>query len=490
MGAKFLRILVPATLLLSWPFLTIQASAQGTALQLYSGGNGPDGLQPNQSTNGVFYDRTFSFVYSSGSICLSSRSGSCAPAAIDDAVRIYVDGTPVFYQESYARDFGPIDFSAKLHPGANNLIRVQLIDLMGPSEGGSALWLVPNGDGTHEGSLARQCYPSPAAMDCETADALVDQFTGQYAVICSACAGFKAPPEGTVVTCPENGHIWLRSIAGFSVPVSQQVPENATIKVRGYTCRDGYTWESVQLDGYGGPIGWIPVSNADTVPPNQPAPMSPTATSEPAPQLPPNAPQPTATQLLIPTDVPISACFWRFIPGACAYAADTTALCHPQCVERANELRPDLPVWGQKWTPAEILLTARAVPTFPYSGRSMQVRVRDNAKENPNGGDLVVWPPSCGDVPSPGGGHIGIVTSGQPFRITDSNWDNQCGSRTNVEIPRLDCMSFITPPYLPQAPDYNYKLQPDLGPFSGSSPSGTATCHGLLDCLKQLFGGN
>jgi len=84
-------------------------------------------------------------VYDGGTLCLSSKPDICRPPAIDDAVRIFVNGVEVFYEESYTHDFGPVDFSGYLSTG-NNTVRVQLIDLLGPTRGGSALWLVPGGE--------------------------------------------------------------------------------------------------------------------------------------------------------------------------------------------------------------------------------------------------------------------------------------------------------------------------------------------------------
>lgn len=122
------------------------AYASDSALELVGAINEASNVGAGQPTNYVFRDITKTFNYSGGPVCLSSSSDHCSPPAIDDAVRIYVDGAEVFYHESYTHDFGPIDFSSKLHVGSNQ-IRVQLIDLMGPSRGGSALWLVPDSGG-------------------------------------------------------------------------------------------------------------------------------------------------------------------------------------------------------------------------------------------------------------------------------------------------------------------------------------------------------
>jgi hypothetical protein len=127
--------------------LMIVFSAPGTALagdsavQLVPAINEASNVGAGQSTNYVFRNVTATFNYSGGPVCLSSQQSQCSPPAIDDAVRIYVDGREVYSHESRTQDFGPVDFSDKLHTGSNQ-VRVELIDLMGPSRGGSALWLV------------------------------------------------------------------------------------------------------------------------------------------------------------------------------------------------------------------------------------------------------------------------------------------------------------------------------------------------------------
>ena len=116
-------------------------SAGDSAKELAPAINEASNVGPGQSTNYVFRDITTTFVYSGGPVCLSSQGDQCHPPAIDDAVRIYVNGIEVYYHESYTLGFGPVDFSNKLHIGSNQ-VRVQLIDLIGPNRGGSALWLV------------------------------------------------------------------------------------------------------------------------------------------------------------------------------------------------------------------------------------------------------------------------------------------------------------------------------------------------------------
>ena len=113
-------------------------------IQLYPGGNSADGFSVNQTTQVVVYDMTFNYFAGNSLYCLSSQSYNCAPLAIDDAVRIYVDNIEVFCAESFTKDFGPVDFTNML-PEGNHTIRVQVIDLLGPSAGGGSIWINPRG---------------------------------------------------------------------------------------------------------------------------------------------------------------------------------------------------------------------------------------------------------------------------------------------------------------------------------------------------------
>lgn len=118
----------------------VQAQS-GSSFPLYPGGNDSDGVSAGQSTYNVFFDQTYAYSYFGGSVCLSSQGDHCTPPAIDDYIIIWVNGNKVVDQTSYTRDFGPVDFTPFLQTG-DNQIRVQLIDLMGPTMGGSALYLV------------------------------------------------------------------------------------------------------------------------------------------------------------------------------------------------------------------------------------------------------------------------------------------------------------------------------------------------------------
>lgn len=138
--------------------------------------------------------------------------------------------------------------------------------------------------------------------------------------------------------------------------------------------------------------------------------------------------------------------------------ASTNTACQPQCVIEARKYRDDL--YNEKyWTTAgradSILEDAQKSPIFIYKGVESKVRVRDS-KEQPQAGDLVIWPWGQGGVWAPKdnqgnklpGGHIGYVTASRPGYITvhDANWNNDCKTR-DVEIKIESYMKFITSPY-------------------------------------------
>jgi hypothetical protein len=538
-------------------FGAVQAQNAGASLQLYPGGDASDGLAVNQVTNTIFYDQTFSFTYSGGSVCLSSRANTCAPAAVDDAIRFYVDGTEVFYKESYTKDFGPIDLTSKLWNG-NNRVRVQLIDLMGPNRGGGALWLVtsgvigggspatnqdancgsaandtadnanfcggptglylwgmPDSNSLRSGALSEEdrftgdsvCNEgykwfrvatsngdTAWAADSGSAPCTIGnqgtsqgsspQGQGSWQITGAPCPGFDMGADHSIVAMVD-GESWMYASPSFSAQRLRATPKNTSMILDAVTCSEGFTWEH-QIESDNRSItGWVAVYQG-----SQP-PLPGADTSSATPTI---VPVPTVTTSTgLPPDGPRSPSgFWCFIPGFCVQGAEANTTCHPQCVETANNLRPDLPIWGSKWTSDKILAAAQTQPTFTYQGIPQRVRVR-GADENPRAGDLVIWPSNCDNAWS-GGGHIGYVANDDPFTITDSNWgtptsNTVCSSRTAAQIPLQSCMRFITSPYPPGQPDFNYKLNPDFTDHSGDSGSGTRAGGGIFGWLQGLFGG-
>jgi hypothetical protein len=127
--------------------------------------------------------------------------------------------------------------------------------------------------------------------------------------------------------------------------------------------------------------------------------------------------------------------------------------CSPQCVTEARRNRPDIWEWSDGGTSVNILKDAGNEKIFNWHDQEMQVRVRGSG-EQPESGDLVVWPSGCTGAWN-GGGHIGYVvsSSGGNIVIVDSNWGTPdstavCSKRVNVEIKVEPCMKFITSPYI------------------------------------------
>jgi hypothetical protein len=120
-------------------------SAPGTAraatdsLRMFGGGSTPDGVGVGQQTYQVFLNENFTFPYSGGSVCISSQAGACAPIAIDDEAVISINGVSLYFP-SFTHDMAAVDITSMLHMG-DNQINIRLIDHVGPSMGGSQIWL-------------------------------------------------------------------------------------------------------------------------------------------------------------------------------------------------------------------------------------------------------------------------------------------------------------------------------------------------------------
>ncbi len=154
-------------------------------------------------------------------------------------------------------------------------------------------------------------------------------------------------------------------------------------------------------------------------------------------------------------------CDWAVIGNLLCPSVKAAEVCHPQCMDEARSRRSDMDLWipGTGTTSSEqVLSKAQTNPQFPWNGQTAQVSVRSHG-DPPQAGDLIIWPSGCGDVPSNGLGHIGIVMiyQGNQVFVHDANWDNKCTvSERSVAIQ--SCMKFITSPVTVQtqsAPDNN-----------------------------------
>ena len=269
MKAALLRISVVLAIFLVSVLFPISASANDPALELYSGGDDPDGLAASQPTNNVFYDHTFTYTYTGGAICLSSKGDTCAPAAIDDAVGIFVDDVQVFYQESDTHDFGPIDFSNKLHIGTNR-IRVQLIDLMGPSRGGSALWLMPAVSGSDCipdcGSILPTGIPVYGPNGPGNGAPVIQGAGMAWPCLGTDDADYPNPPQaepaGATISIYGNDILWEQPSVASRIILQLQGQGDAEVNVQAIYGPLCYTepstgchmiWEEVKINGI---VGW------------------------------------------------------------------------------------------------------------------------------------------------------------------------------------------------------------------------------------------
>lgn len=97
-----------------------------------------DGLPVNATTYHTFSDTTTNYSYAGGPVTLSTcTDGSCTIVA-DDALKLTVthpDGTSWSHEwDFYTKDQTPADVTGAFQTGTN-VVRAQLIDLVGPDEG-------------------------------------------------------------------------------------------------------------------------------------------------------------------------------------------------------------------------------------------------------------------------------------------------------------------------------------------------------------------
>ena len=252
----------------------------------------------------------------------------------------------------------------------------------------------------------------------------------------------------------------IRSGSGFSYSTQIIVPENnwKVDIIDGPRNLGGVTWWNISRKNIDdGGTGWVYFEQASLAQCN-------TLSDTPRPIG--TVPIPQIETLPLPQDgTSFDSNFWCFLPNFCVQAAVNIS-CSPQCVVTARKNRDDLVLWSGAGTPEEILAIAATEPKFTYNGQKQQVRVRAKG-ESPQAGDLVIWMPSsmCKDVWTHG--HIGNVTSGNPFRISDSNWgdlkpDGSCATRTDYDTEIKSCMKFITSPYLVGVESTPQQVEPAL----------------------------
>jgi RHS repeat-associated protein len=95
-------------------------------------------------TREIFYSKTIQFNYTSGPIYLSASGTAITPIAIDDAIRLYINGSLAVNQDLYTKDYSSGDLALWFQANTTNEVKIELIDLIGPRQGGSAVWLFPS----------------------------------------------------------------------------------------------------------------------------------------------------------------------------------------------------------------------------------------------------------------------------------------------------------------------------------------------------------
>jgi hypothetical protein len=240
--------------------------------------------------------------------------------------------------------------------------------------------------------------------------------------------------------------------------------------IGGPTCADGYTWWQItgtmgtgwsaeRGEGGKGPWWMAPIEEApEVLPPAEVIPTEPpvqeneTETEQPIVEVPNDEPEEKISLWCA-----YIGWFCNVVPEAMGAEPNPVNLtCKDQCVITARNKRDDLKTWSMG-NADDILKVATGMIKFPHDGQEMQVRVRTD-KEKPQTGDLIIWSSTGGCGAWSGGGHIGYVSNGDPFRITDSNWGTPVGLATcykrDDKPAKIDpCMKFVTSPFPAGSPD-------------------------------------
>jgi surface antigen len=124
-------------------------------------------------------------------------------------------------------------------------------------------------------------------------------------------------------------------------------------------------------------------------------------------------------------------------------------------------------------------------------------------RAKPQMGDIAVWGQGCGGTPAGTScsepqwacGHVALVTwvssDEKRIKIQEMNWSED---RSNMEIPALDCMSFISQPSKGSIPPSSKPTEtpaitpPVPVPVPAPTQSGTTPLN-IIEWLKSLFGG-
>src|SRR5258707_7603108 len=123
--SKTIRAVLIISVTFSILWTTDYSLAQQSSVLLWQGQSKNSNAGVNVPNHQICFDVTVSVSYSGGPVQLSSQSGSAAPIAIDDEVKIIVThpggSQATFDKASQTHDIGPFDFSSYLAQGTNSV---------------------------------------------------------------------------------------------------------------------------------------------------------------------------------------------------------------------------------------------------------------------------------------------------------------------------------------------------------------------------------
>lgn len=142
MKSNLLRVITTIVILFNYLFSATPVLAQSLPYLLRPAQSDLDHFgQGVWRTPPVLFDeRSITFDYAGGTVCLSSVSTACAPIAVDDMIEVYINGSLKYDHLSLTHDFD-VDLTSFLRQGSN-VIAIKLYDAVGQYQGSGNIWLV------------------------------------------------------------------------------------------------------------------------------------------------------------------------------------------------------------------------------------------------------------------------------------------------------------------------------------------------------------
>ena len=248
MRSVLLRALTVVVVLFN-SFVTVQpAFAENLPILIRTAQSVPDNLQENEwrTTPALFFEKSVTFDYAGGTVCLSKVNTSCVSIAIDDMIEVYVNGVLKYDHLSLTQDFD-LDMTSFLRLGSNE-VTIKLYDQAGPDQGNSDLWLVSTGSGNpnnstlHVVSDATVKYSKTLELNWETYGFSDTNWSNVVAPSAGACNPSVAGTFADSTAIPIWGHNPLTSneTLYFRKEITIQNPASAVLR----------TWIDDVLDLY------------------------------------------------------------------------------------------------------------------------------------------------------------------------------------------------------------------------------------------------